>query len=174
LANAAKSWHVPASPAVVTEDLRFTNGDAQLFGTVYLPQSGDRLPAVVVLHDASIPNRQAALYRHLSEGLPAMGIAVLIYDRRATGQSSGSRENITLTALAEDGIAGQRALSKVTRIDPNKIGFWGFTRGGSQPERGICHLCFGSAHISRGANAIRHEQPYDDSRFSGQRHPTNA
>ena len=130
LANAAKSWHVPASPAVVTEDLRFTNGDAQLFGTVYLPQSGDRLPAVVVLHDASIPNRQAALYRQLSEGLPAMGIAVLIYDRRATGQSSGSRENINLTALAEDGIAGQRALSKVTRIDPNKIGFWGLSQGG--------------------------------------------
>ena len=28
LANAANSWHVPESPAVVTEDLRFTNGDA--------------------------------------------------------------------------------------------------------------------------------------------------
>jgi alpha-beta hydrolase superfamily lysophospholipase len=130
LANAANSWHVPESPAVVTEDLRFTNGDAQLVGTVYLPESGNHLPAVVVLHDASIPSRQAALYRHLSEGLPAMGIAVLIFDRRATGQSSGSRENVNLTTLADDGIAGQRALSKIARIDPNRIGFWGLSQGG--------------------------------------------
>ena len=129
LVSAANPWHVCELPGVVTEELRFTNGDAQLVGTVYLPAGGNHLPAVVVLHDASIPSRQAALYRHLSEGLPAMGIAVLIYDRRGTGQSSGSHEN-DLATLADDGIAGQHALSKITRIDPNKIGFWGLSQGG--------------------------------------------
>ena len=129
-ANAARSWHVPISPAVVNEDIRFTSGDALLVGTVYLPERGVRLPAVVVLHDASIPSRHAALYRHLAEGLPAMGIAVLIYDRRGTGQSSGNRSSASLTTLADDGVAGQRALSKINRIDPNKIGFWGLSQGG--------------------------------------------
>src|SRR5215469_16200060 len=57
-----------------------------------------------------------------------MGIAVLIYDRRGTGQSSGSHDN-DLATLADDGIAGQHALSKITRIDPNKIGFWGLSQG---------------------------------------------
>ena len=129
LVSAENPWHVRELPGVVTEELRFTNGDAQLVGTVYLPAGGNHLPAVVVLHDASIPSRQAALYRHLSEGLPAMGIAVLIYDRRGTGQSSGSHDN-DLATLADDGIAGQHALSKITRIDPNKIGFWGLSQGG--------------------------------------------
>ena len=129
LVSAENPWHVRELNGVVTEELRFTNGDAQLVGTVYLPAGGNHLPAVVVLHDASIPSRQAALYRHLSEGLPAMGIAVLIYDRRGTGQSSGSHDN-DLATLADDGIAGQHALSKITRIDPNNIGFWGLSQGG--------------------------------------------
>jgi hypothetical protein len=91
LANAANSWHLPESPAVVTEDLRFTNGDAQVVGTLYLPESGNHLPAVVVLYDASIPSRQAALYRHLSEGLPAMGIAVSLLSLCRVGRTVPNR-----------------------------------------------------------------------------------
>jgi cephalosporin-C deacetylase-like acetyl esterase len=83
-------WRVEGDPKVVVQEIQFTNGDAHLTGTVYLPESGDHLPAVVALHGASEPTREAAVYRHLREGLPAMGVAVLVYDRRGTGASSGS------------------------------------------------------------------------------------
>jgi hypothetical protein len=59
-----------------------------------------------------------------------MGVAVLVYDRRGTGASSGSLKNIDYGTLADDAIAGQRALGDLPRIDPKKIGFWGFSQGG--------------------------------------------
>src|SRR5215472_12022198 len=128
--NAADLWHVAATSSSLSEEIRFTNGDATLRGTVYLPKTGNRLPAVVILHHAGLPTRQAKLYRHLCDGLPAMGIAVLVYDRRGSGQSSGNLGNADFETLADDAVAAQHALAKFSRIDPNKIGFWGLSQGG--------------------------------------------
>jgi pimeloyl-ACP methyl ester carboxylesterase len=125
-----KPWHVQETPEIVSQTLRFSNGDAHLVGTLYLPASSDHLPAVVALHSASAATREASFYRHLSEALPTMGIAILLYDRRGTGESSGSVDDIDFGTLADDAIAGQRALAKTLRIDPKKIGFWGLSQGG--------------------------------------------
>ena len=127
--GASARWHTQPTH-IISQELRFTNGDAHLVGTVYLPEKGDHLPAVVVFHAAMAATREAALYRHLSEGLPALGIAVLVYDRRGSGQSTGSMGNISYEILADDGIAGQHALAKLPRIDPKRIGFWGLSQGG--------------------------------------------
>jgi uncharacterized protein len=123
-------WHVAATPSSLSEEVQFSNGDAHFTGTVYLPKIGDRLPAVVVLHHAGLPTRDANLYRHLCEGLPAMGIAVLVYDRRGSGQSSGHLDKADYETLADDAVAGQHTLSRFSRIDPKKIGFWGLSQGG--------------------------------------------
>src|SRR5215831_6577138 len=128
--SASDLWHVTATSSSVSEEIRFTNGDANLRGTVYLPKIGSRLPAVVVLHHAGLPTRDANLYRHLCEGLPAIGIAVLVYDRRGSGQSSGDLGKADYETLADDAVAGQHALAKLPQIDPNKIGFWGLSQGG--------------------------------------------
>jgi dipeptidyl aminopeptidase/acylaminoacyl peptidase len=129
-ASASDPWHVAGTPTVISQEVRFANAGASLVGTVYLPSVGGHLPAVVVLHDASIPTKEAALYRHLREGLPALGFAVLIYDRRGSGQSSGSLQGVDYETLADDGVAGQHALAKFSRIDPARIGFWGLSQGG--------------------------------------------
>jgi dipeptidyl aminopeptidase/acylaminoacyl peptidase len=126
----APDWHVGGEPQAVTQDVRFANGEAQLVGTVYLPEHGDHLPGVVALHGASEPTREAAVYRHLRESLPAMGFAVLIYDRRGSGASSGNLKGIDYETLADDAIAARGALAKVPRIDRAQIGFWGFSQGG--------------------------------------------
>jgi uncharacterized protein len=127
--KASDLWHVETNE-VVSQEVRFDNGDTHLVGTLYLPKTGDHLPAVVVLHGAGEPTREDELYRHLREGLPAIGFAVLIYDRRGSGQSSGSLQNISYETLADDGIAGQHAIAKIPRIDPARIGFWGLSQGG--------------------------------------------
>lgn len=129
-AQTSDTWHVNGSPRVLTEEITFANGEVQLAGTVYLPENGDHLPAVVALHGASDATRDAGVYRHLREGLPAMGVAVLIYDRRGSGASSGTLKGIDYETLADDAIAGQHALGRLSRIDPRKIGFWGFSQGG--------------------------------------------
>ena len=128
--EAPDSWHVEGDPQAVTQDVRFANGEAQLVGTVYLPEHGDHFPGVVALHGASEPTREAAVYRHLLESLPPMGFAVLIYDRRGSGASSGNLNGIDYETLADDAIAARTALAKVPRIDLAKIGFWGFSQGG--------------------------------------------
>jgi uncharacterized protein len=127
--SATDLWHVAATQTVL-EEIQFTNGGAQLKGTVYLPKTGNNLPAVVVLHHAALPTRDANLYRHLCEGLPAMGIAVLVYDRRGSGKSTGDLDKADYETLADDAVAGQHALGKLSRIDPMKIGFWGLSQGG--------------------------------------------
>jgi pimeloyl-ACP methyl ester carboxylesterase len=129
-ASASDPWHVAGPPTVISQEVRFSNAGASLVGTAYLPNTGDRLPAVVVLHSAGAATREAALYRHLREGLPALGVAVLIYDRRGSGQSSGSLQGADHEMLADDAVAGQHALAKLSRIDPAKIGFWGLSQGG--------------------------------------------
>jgi uncharacterized protein len=129
-ARTSESWHVEGDPKAIAQEVQFTNGDAHLVGTLYLPEHGDHLPAVVALHGASDATRDAALYRHLREGLPAIGVAVLIYDRRGSGASSGTLKGIDYATLADDAIAAQAALAKVRRIDSAKIGFWGLSQGG--------------------------------------------
>jgi dipeptidyl aminopeptidase/acylaminoacyl peptidase len=128
--EAADSWHVEGYPKAVAQEIHFTNGDARLVGTLYLPEHGDHLPAVIALHGASDATRDAGVYRHLREGLPTMGVAVLIYDRRGTGASSGTLSGISYETLADDGSEAQKAVAKVPRIDSRKIGFWGLSQGG--------------------------------------------
>ena len=127
---ASDLWHVAATSGSLSQEIQFTNGDAHLRGTVYFPKTGNRLPGVVVLHHAALPTRDANLYRHLCEGLPAIGIAVLVYDRRGSGQSSGDLDTADYETLADDAVAARHALAKFSRIDPNKIGFWGLSQGG--------------------------------------------
>ena len=129
-ARASDSWHVAGTPTVISQEVQFSNAGANLVGTAYLPNIGNHLPAVVVLHSAGAATREAALYRHLQEGLPGLGFAVLIYDRRGSGRSSGNLQSVDYETLADDAVAGQHALAKLPRVDPTKIGFWGLSQGG--------------------------------------------
>src|SRR5260370_2247915 len=107
-ANISDPWHVAGTPIVSSQEIHFANAGADLVGTVYLPNSGDHLPAVVVLHHAGAATRESALYRHLREGLPALGFAVLIYDRRGSGQSSGGLHGLRCETFADTPTAAPR------------------------------------------------------------------
>jgi uncharacterized protein len=123
-------WTSQGSPAVVQKIVHFDHGDVHLTGTLFMPAVGDHLSAVVVLHPAEQPTRDYALYRHLTEGLPAIGMAVLVFDRRGSGQSSGNFASAGYEALADDAVAGARAIAQEPRIAPDRIGYWGLSQGG--------------------------------------------
>ena len=128
-AIAADPWSAPTTIGVTTESVVFSNAGATLHGTLYLPANARKVPAVVVLHGASEPLAGTPLYRHLREGLPAIGIAVLLFDRRGSGASSGST-NVGYETFARDGIAGARLLRQLPAIDPSRVGYWGISQGG--------------------------------------------
>src|SRR5579859_4430861 len=102
-AESTKAWYTPVSTTVTTRPVTFTNAGATLHGILYLPQVAHKVPAIVVLHGASEPLASTPLYRHLSQGLPQLGIAVLLFDRRGTGASTGAKD-VAYQILAEDGI----------------------------------------------------------------------
>ncbi|HEV3090408.1 MAG TPA: alpha/beta fold hydrolase [Candidatus Cybelea sp.] len=122
-------WFSAPTAKVVAQPVTFTNAGATLRGTLYLPNTTDRVPAIVVFHGASEPLASTPLYAHLREGLPAMGIAVLLFDRRGTGASTGNRDVVYQT-LADDGIAGAQAIRALPQIDAARVGYWGISQGG--------------------------------------------
>lgn len=122
-------WYAPPTVAVETRHITFADGDATLSGTLYAPKVAYKVPAVVVLHGASEPLAGTPLYEHLREDLPRIGVAVLVFDRRGSGASSG-KADVPYQTLADDGIAGARALRALPQIDSHRVGYWGISQGG--------------------------------------------
>ncbi len=125
----AEPWRVPPSTKIITEPVTFHDAGATLRGTVYIPDVPKEVPAIVVLHGASEPLASTPLYEHLRYALPQIGVAVLLFDRRGTGASTGNPK-VPYSTLAEDGIAGARAVRKLRNIDPKRVGYWGISQGG--------------------------------------------
>lgn len=123
-------WKAPPTTRVMVEERVVDRGGVRLAGTLRLPAGESRVPAVVVFHTASAPQRDAALYDHLEQLLPSLGIAVYTFDRRGTGASTGNPKGNGFDVLADDGIAAAQMLAKDARIDPKRIGFWGLSQGG--------------------------------------------
>jgi pimeloyl-ACP methyl ester carboxylesterase len=65
----------------------------------------------------------------LRDGLPQIGIGVLLFDRRGSGASTG-KPNVAYQTLADDGIAGAQAVRRMPQIDPKRVGYWGISQGG--------------------------------------------
>lgn len=127
--SAAVPWYSPATTSIVKRTLTFVNDGATLQGTLYQPNLGYPVPAIVVFHGASEPLASTPLYEHLRDGLPEMGVAVLLFDRRGTGASTGNPD-VPYATLTDDGIAGARAIRELPGIDPQRVGYWGISQGG--------------------------------------------
>jgi pimeloyl-ACP methyl ester carboxylesterase len=115
---------------VVEEERTFENGPTKLSGTLYLAKGRQPQSAIVVTHTAAASLRQLPMYRHLKEMLPAIGVAVFIYDRRGSGRSGGDLQASDYALLADDAVAAVRMLKADPRIDPQRVGIWGLSQGG--------------------------------------------
>ena len=125
--NSIKATQLPLR----SEEVRFNNGDVTLAGSLILPNSPGPHPAIIFMHGSGGSPRVS--YFGFGYWLASRGIAVLKYDKRGSGQSTGTVT--TYEDLAEDAVAGARMLQNRAEIDPKKIGFWGISEGGwTAPE----------------------------------------
>ena len=115
------------------QELDFYNDYIRLAGTLLLPESPGPHAAVVLIHGSGRGVRS----EYLSEALPFVdhGFAALVYDKRGCGESDGDWLKMadmehSFPTLAEDAAAGLRQLQSLHVIDPDRIGFWGFSQGG--------------------------------------------
>ena len=131
MALAQAPWSVPSDLPVEQRTIVFENRGAKLSGTLHLPGGERPRGAVIALHGAQVPLRSDPLYRHLIEIVPRLGLALFIYDRRGSGEStSGGAAPGNFDLLAEDAVAAFAKLRREPGLDPDRIGFWGLSQGG--------------------------------------------
>jgi dipeptidyl aminopeptidase/acylaminoacyl peptidase len=107
------------------EQVSFQNGNIKLAGTLILPSTrGPHAVVIIVPGDFGTSKNYSRYWGH---NFAARGIAVLIYDARGSGASTGTAGNNPFGDLADDILAGVRLLKTVEGIDPNRIGLFGFS-----------------------------------------------
>jgi len=120
------------------QEVTFVNpeDDAQLVGTLTLPRTGGPFPAVMLIPGGGAHDRDYSILRHqpflvLADYLSRQGIAVLRFDERGVGESTGDRSQATSADYAEDVLSGVATLRGHGQIDPNRIGLIGHSEGGT-------------------------------------------
>ena len=113
---------------VAREEVTFKNGDVTLAGTLLLPASKGKHPALVFTHGGG-PQLRDIMWG-LGYLYAARGFAVLSYDKRGVGKSTGNWGAASFEDLADDAVAAARFLQARNEIAANQIGFWGLSQGG--------------------------------------------
>jgi pimeloyl-ACP methyl ester carboxylesterase len=110
------------------EDVRFPSGEIRLAGTLITPNTGTRHPAIILVHGSGPQNRESIL--PFARFLVRHGMAVLGYDKRGVGGSSGDWNTASYDELAGDIIAAFEYLKTRSDIDSSQIGLLGVSQAG--------------------------------------------
>ncbi len=120
-----------------SEDVRFENIEdhIELAGTLTMPEKEGSFPAVILISGSGPQNRDEEIYGHkpflvLADHLTKNGIAVLRFDDRGTGESTGDFTTATSTDLAADVESAIKYLQTRKEINKNQIGLIGHSEGG--------------------------------------------
>lgn len=118
------------------EEVTFTNGEITLAGTLTLPAGEGQHPAVVLMTGSGPQDRDEMvvpgfrIFKLIADHLTRQGIAVLRYDDRGVGQSTGDYNAASIEDLASDGAAAVAYLQTRDEIDPAQVGLLGHSEGG--------------------------------------------
>jgi pimeloyl-ACP methyl ester carboxylesterase len=110
------------------ESVAFSNGDVRLAGVLLLPEGPGPHPALVFVHGSGAGTRSQ--YPFEGDCFARHGIAVLAFDKRGSGESSGDWRAADFDELAADVLAGVRYLRRDPRIRADKVGLWGVSQAG--------------------------------------------
>ena len=121
----------------VTADYTDSHGDTiHLEGTLSYPKGGGKFPTIVLVSGSGQQNRDEEIMQHrpflvLADYLASRGIAVLRYDDRGVGASTGPVDSADTYLFAEDAEAMFNALKGNPHVDPSRLGIGGHSEGGA-------------------------------------------
>lgn len=133
------------SYASVGHAVTFANGAVELAGTVTFPAvrggpglggaasgpGGTPVPGVVLIGGSGPSDRDNdGYFPPLRDALVQAGLAVLSYDKRGVGGSSGDWREATLDDLAKDATAALRCLREQPGVRGAQAGWFGHSEGG--------------------------------------------
>lgn len=110
------------------EDVRFANGNIELAGTLTCPSIPGKHPAIILVHGSGPQNREWML--PFARFLIRRGMAVLGYDKRGVGGSTGNWNTASFEDLASDVLAAFNYLKTRSDIDHAQIGLMGISQAG--------------------------------------------
>ncbi len=125
-----------ANVPYLVEQVQFssTTGEHQLSGTLSYP-TGNIKSVAILLSGSGPTTRDADAFGHkvfavLADQLTRNNIAVLRYDDRGVGQSSGDFSSATSKDFADDANAAFQFIANSDKFKYSKIGFVGHSEGG--------------------------------------------
>lgn len=131
--NASHSTPAPDSTtqAFRAADVTIDTGAVTLAATLLTPIDESPAPAVIIIPGSGAATRNGSwnMYRNIGEYLVERGVAVLLYDKRGVGGSTGDWESETFDERAQDVAAMVTYLQSRAEIDPNRIGLIGHSQG---------------------------------------------
>jgi pimeloyl-ACP methyl ester carboxylesterase len=106
----------------------------ELAGTLTLPEGPGPFPAIVLVTGSGAQNRDEEIFGHkpfllLADRLTKLGFAVLRYDDRGTGKSTGTYGTATTFDFASDAVAAIGFLKGIKGVDTARIGILGHSEG---------------------------------------------
>jgi hypothetical protein len=117
-------------------DVSFQSGANTFAGTLSLPAGAGPFPAVVLLSGSGPQNRDSTddvagfrPFKLIADDFVKHGIAVLRFDDRGVGGSTGNLAEATTEDLADDAMAALRTLRARRDIDGRRIGLVGHSEG---------------------------------------------
>ncbi len=112
-----------------------THDNITLGGTLTTPRGDGPFPAMVLISGSGPQDRDETIFEHkpflvIADHLTRKGIAVLRFDDRGVGESTGNFATATSEDFARDVAAAVEFLAKHPKIDSTKLGLIGHSEGG--------------------------------------------
>lgn len=143
----------------------FTCEGARLRGTIYLPRTRGKHPAVIWLHGSGEEARLS--YGSLVAAYVDDGIAFFTYDKRGVGESEGKccpDVDGHFNLVTADAVGAVKAATSYRQIDPKRVGFLGASAAGwvaprAAEESGqISFVALASAGVLQHSLVARYEE----------------
>jgi pimeloyl-ACP methyl ester carboxylesterase len=116
---------------VETEEVEFSGAGVRLSGTITCPDTASLSPGMVLIGGSGPSDRHNdGLFDALREHLAGAGMAVLAYDKRGVGKSTGAWPAATVGELAHDAAAAVATLRAHPRVAAGAVGVLGNSEGG--------------------------------------------
>jgi pimeloyl-ACP methyl ester carboxylesterase len=107
-----------------------TNGDVNLGATLFLPSGPGLHPLITIIHGGGDSGRDAPPIFFLANYFSNRGFSCLIYDKRGSGESTGTWKNTDFASMATDVTACMKwAIATDNTIDKKKIGLMAVSQG---------------------------------------------
>lgn len=136
LKEIVKDTMAPEEKPYKIEEVAFTNAENTFAGTLTIPFTRGKHPAVIMITGSGAQNRDEELFGFkpfavIADYFTTRGIAVLRYDDRGFGESKGKKVSESTTHdFAEDVIEAVKYLQSRDDINPEQIGLCGHSEGG--------------------------------------------